>query len=435
MYTLNELLKFEHNSEHILEHDLKSDKPYSAPKIYNAKGDLSKRWYVYYSFRNPKSKKMERMQNIYGIAHKYKSKEDRMYILMCYRNAVLKLLQEGFSPFADNQELYLQQSKSIKRKSEVVDTKTSNLNTTLLEQDNSMLIISAFEFALNLKSRTIKESTLQDYGYKVDGFLKWLNTNQTLIIRVKQLTKKVVLDFLNYKLINSGPRTRNNYRTELGSLMQLLEDNDILESNHFKKTKVLKTKPERHKRYNQKQQKEIFEHLEKQDPVLLLYIKFISYNFIRPIEVNRIQIKDINTKEKTLVFRSKTKVSKTKIIPDILFKELPDISKLNGEMYLFTPHKIGDYWDATEKNRRDYFSKSFLKNVKKPFDLGKNYGLYSFRHTYITKLYRKLEETQSPYEAKSKLMQITGHTTMGSLEKYLRDIDAVLPKDYSKLFE
>ncbi|SMP22015.1 hypothetical protein SAMN06265346_107110 [Flavobacterium hercynium] len=29
-------------------------------------------------------------------------------------------------------------------------------------------------------------------------------------------------------------------------------------------------------------------------------------------------------------------------------------------------------------------------------------------------------------------MLITGHSTMSALEKYLRDIDAVLPDDYSK---
>jgi len=38
----------------------------------------------------------------------------------------------------------------------------------------------------------------------------------------------------------------------------------------------------------------------------------------------------------------------------------------------------------------------------------------------------------TPNEAKSKLMLITGHTTISALEKYLRDIDAVMPEDYSE---
>ena len=41
-------------------------------------------------------------------------------------------------------------------------------------------------------------------------------------------------------------------------------------------------------------------------------------------------------------------------------------------------------------------------------------------------------QNSSPHEAKSRLMFITGHSSMVALEKYLRDIDAALPDDYSK---
>ena len=41
----------------------------------------------------------------------------------------------------------------------------------------------------------------------------------------------------------------------------------------------------------------------------------------------------------------------------------------------------------------------------------------------------------SPFEAKSKLMLITGHSSMTALEKYLRDIDAELPEDYSTMLK
>ena len=83
-------------------------------------------------------------------------------------------------------------------------------------------------------------------------------------------------------------------------------------------------------------------------------------------------------------------------------------------------------------NKRDYWSKRF-KKVKEHFSLGEDYGLYSFRHTFITKLYRKLREQYPPFETKSRLMLITGHTTITALDKYLRDIDAELPEDYSQL--
>lgn len=63
--------------------------------------------------------------------------------------------------------------------------------------------------------------------------------------------------------------------------------------------------------------------------------------------------------------------------------------------------------------------------------LSEEYTLYSFRHTYITKLYKAFAKTMTPFEVKSKLMLITGHANMAALEMYLRDIDAVLPEDFS----
>jgi len=74
----------------------------------------------------------------------------------------------------------------------------------------------------------------------------------------------------------------------------------------------------------------------------------------------------------------------------------------------------------------------FKKVVKDYFKLGSDYTMYSFRHTFITKLYNELVKQYALFEAKSRLMLITGHSSMSSFEKYLRDIDAVLPEDYSK---
>ena len=107
---------------------------------------------------------------------------------------------------------------------------------------------------------------------------------------------------------------------------------------------------------------------------------------------------------------------------------------MNPKDFLFTPERIGGEWDIDEINKRDAFSKRF-KVVKNHFGLGKEYGLYSFRHTSITKLYRQFRKNMSAFEAKSHLKLITGHTTMTALEQYLRDIDAQLPADYYDLLE
>jgi len=219
----------------------------------------------------------------------------------------------------------------------------------------------------------------------------------------------------------------------LSSLFSVLEENDIIEVNFVKSIKPLKTTPTRNKTYSLKEAGEIFEWIEKTDPHLLLYIKFISYGFLRPIEACRLRVGDINFVDKTLTVRAKNKPLKTKVIPGLLLKELEVLKDHNPKEWIFTPEGIGES-DTTEINRRDYYSKQFLK-VKRKFDLGADYSLYSFRHTFVTKVYRELRKSASPFEAKSKLMLITGHSTMTALEKYLRDIDAELPEDYSSLLD
>ena len=54
---------------------LTAKKNFSTPKIYDANGDLSKRWYVYFSFRNPDTGLLAKQTPIYGNANTFKTKQ------------------------------------------------------------------------------------------------------------------------------------------------------------------------------------------------------------------------------------------------------------------------------------------------------------------------------------------------------------------------
>ncbi|MBD0831654.1 tyrosine-type recombinase/integrase [Aestuariibaculum sediminum] len=449
MSYLNEFLTFEHRSEHVFEHDLSKKPQFSTPKIYTANGNLDKRWYVYFSFRNPKTGKLERMKNIYGIANTYKKKEERLSVLTTYRKRLIILLKKGYNPFENNEALFKKEkAQAIKPKqikTEVApkvqpahsSNEGKNQTSKFLEkpQPNSPTIKEAFDLSLNLKKNVISERTLKDYTFHANKFTDWLNESAPEIKTINQIDKAVVQTFLNHVLSNTSARSFNNHRTNLGALLQTMEDNDIIVTNPVKKIKVLKAKPERNKTYSQEQQTTIFNYLKKEDPILLLYIQFVAYNFLRPIEVCRLKIKDINVAEGLIQFKSKTNALEVKRIPDMLLEELPDLSGFDPESFLFTPDKLGDFWDTEENNKRNYFSKRFKKVVKEHFNIDDNYGLYSFRHTFITKLYQSLISQYPPNEVKSRIMQITGHSTMNALEKYLRSIDAAIPEDYSHLLK
>ncbi|MBP94225.1 MAG: integrase [Flavobacteriaceae bacterium] len=440
MHTIFDYLAGELQNEYESEYDLHLKKNFSAPKIYSANGDLTKRWYIYFSYRDPSSGKLKRQTPVYANANKYKTKEDRLSVLVTYRKALIKLLKKGYSPYSDNKAVYSSLNENIKTASSKAKQESTNLKTKEVESENtvpvgvsSMPYQEAFAFGLKQKEKLINDTTRRSFENRLKNFMKWVEETHPKIQGIHEIDKKVVSGFLSDTLERTSPRNRNNFRTDLGSIMQVLFDNDIVKANIIKQIPVLKAIPKRNKTYTQDKQEEIFEYLEKEDTNLLLFIKFISYNFLRPIEVCRLKVGDIDLKNKTIKFQAKNSPMKTKIIPDLLIKELPDLTKLKKRDSLFTPDAIGAEWDTDLENKRNYYSKRFKRVVKDHFGLDKDYGLYSFRHTYITKLYRHLAKESSPFEAKSKLMLITGHTSMSALEKYLRDIDAELPEDYSHM--
>ncbi|PQJ81500.1 tyrosine-type recombinase/integrase [Polaribacter glomeratus] len=460
MLNIQEIITFNSKIEHDLEHDLEHKKLFSPAKIYSANGNLSKRWYIYFSFRNPKTGKLERMQNIYGKANIYKTKEERLQVLTSYRKNLLILLKKGYNPFENNEKLYQEintikdnkvtpatsKEKPVEKEVEIVKTDISKIESNteildnatsaeILDTTNLLLLNTAFEFALNLKAKEVSKGTIYDYKRKSIHFTKWLVETKPEVKYITEISRKDLINYLNSILLKTSARNYNNYRVDLSSLFQVLKNNEHVGENFLKGIPILRTTPEKHKRFSEEKQQEIFNYLEKEDEILFLFIKFISYSLIRPVEICRLKIKDIDLESKTMQFKAKNSPLKTKIIPEILFKDLPDLSKLDKESFLFTPTKFGDLWEATDNNRRDHFSKRFKKVVKEHFKLDEDHTIYSFRHTFIFILYNNLRKTKSPFEAKSELMLITGHKSMTSLEKYLRNIDAELPADYSKLFE
>ena len=422
MSRFTDFLTFEYAHAYGGAYDLTKRKPYSEPKIFDAGGDLTKRWYVYFSFRNPATGKLERQTPIYGGANHYTTKGERLEVLSMYRKSLSDFLKKGFNPYEDNTDKIVPKSQE---------------KETLLENAaaiNYPTIKECFLKILAIKENVVSVSSYTNYRSKLNKLENWLSTKLPKNPTINLVTKKLIVEYLNEVLTRTSPRTRNNTRTELGSLFQVLVDNEIIPVNFIHSINVLKSTPERNKTYTNNQQEEIYKYLKTNDTILLLFIQFISYNFLRPIEVCRLRVKDIVIKDKRIHIRAKNKPVKIKIIPEIMLDLIPDLSTMVENHFVFTPTKIGGDWNASEINRRDYFSKRFRTVVKEHFNLGTEYGLYSFRHTFITRLYNEMAKDLTPYEVKSKLMQITGHSTMQALEKYLRDIDAALPEDYSGYF-
>ena len=412
MLSIYRLLQFEQESEH----NLKKKKQYGKVSIFNAGGDLSARWYVYYTFRNPENGHLERQPNIYFNINDYDTLRDRNKAAKLVKESVEAILANGFNPY----------EKETRRELKLPPQEPININS-------AKTITEAIDFALDIAKKLQAESAYPDFKSRVTQFKVWLVNRKKAKAKMSEVQSIDAVNFLNEVLQRTSARNRNNTRVAISSLYKILVNNEIVKENVIEKIDVFNSRPTKNKTFTTDQEEKILELLEEKDPVLHLFVKFISINLLRPIEVCRRTVGDIHLRDRVLKVKAKNQPVKTKIIPELLLKDLPDLSNCNTTDFLFTPDGIGQ-WDAKEVNRRNFFSDRF-KKIKDAIGLGTEYGLYSFRHTYITKLYRELKKEYTPFETKSRLMLITGHSTMDALEKYLRDIDAELPEDYSYLIK
>ena len=393
-------------TEHLkLNSKLYSVKKWNKPIIYHGgeSFDLEKRWYVYYRFEDPETGKKEQQDPVYlNINSAYKTVPTRLKAIKKLRNEIERQLKKGFSPY----------KASPKKASKY--------------QAGSCL-----DEALSYKCKTVRPATKKDYSIRIEAFKKFLEKKGRLQSDIKTIDKRVVDQFLEKVLTDSSARNRNNAKAALSSIFTTLVEKDYIDNNFIIGIKNIKTTASKHESYTQEEISKIHSYLELNDPLILLYVKFVSYNMLRPVEVCRLKMKDIDFDRKVLHVSVKNEsFVKTKIIPSILFKEIEHLKGSNPEHYLFTPEGVGE-WDSKEMTRRQYMTKRYIKHIKK-LGFGNTYDIYSFRHTFITKVYKQLSKEFTTTEVLDKLMLITGHNSVSALKLYLRKIGSVLPEDYSR---
>jgi len=375
---------------------------------------LKKSWYIKYWYRNPKTGLLERQANIKAGINRYKNKAQRVEFMRIYAEAMVKTFAQGFTPFAPEGP---GTDPDLERKEHQVR--------------------EAIQLALDSKKATVGADTHKEYQRRGLELAAFLEKTQGRSIKINQVTRRHVAAFLDEILKKTSARNRNNARASLSAIFAELRDRFLIDRNFIDSDiRKLKIPKKTDRRIPLLQVAEISRILQVQDPLLLLYLKVISYNFLRPIEANRLRAQDVNLDERTLFFTQKTKIGKTKYIPKIYFKELGELVALASDPQdlLFTPSGIPGPWELNDRLKRDYFTKRWAK-FKKKNDLQGDFTLYSFRHTFISAAYTTLKNQGLGEGAVlSQLAAITGHYSPEGLKNYIHTLDADLPADWSDLF-
>lgn len=176
-----------------------------------------------------------------------------MEVLETYSRNLFQILKQGYNPYEQDKDL-----------------------------DDIMSVEQAFAFRLQFKEQVLSQNSYIRFKSRIKRFEKYLIENGYSNRFITSVDKKVVNQYLNYVLKSSSARNRNNTRVDIGSLFQVLEDNDIITSNFVGKIPVLKSQPKRNKTYTDDQVEVIYEYLQENDPQLLCFC--IGTDFLKKLQ-------------------------------------------------------------------------------------------------------------------------------------------------------
>lgn len=347
-------------------------KTYTTPSLYDANGDLNKKWYVHY-YDNGKRIR------IYTSINRHKSGKER-------REAAQLIIDE----------IILKQKLTYK----------SRTRRTVEEY-------------LNHKKNFLRPKSYQDHKSKVTAFFNFLGFDE--------FNNQSVRNFFHKLMASKSPTTYNNYRVVLRQLfresMQLTSEELEELFNGINSVKAISVPPTPFSLSTIQQLKQcILTHC----PSLWLVCQLQYYCFIRPNEIRNLKVADIILEEsKIMVHASFSKNKKTRypVIPPVFYDELKKEikSRVLGE-YL-CPSSKGIFIQAG-KNTYRFQHHRILERLGIPKS---RYKLYSWKPTGM--LHAKKNGASMKF-----LKEQAGHYSIDQTDSYLRSVGWRDDDNSSKLF-
>ncbi len=244
---------------------------YTPPKLHTGK-----KWYVDFRCYDPVSGVMRRKKyHIDGV----KKVSDRKRHGAELVTKLLCRLHQGWNPWAEA---------------------SSSRQFVLFEN-----ICNLYEKGIRRQrdTGTMREKTYHSYGSMLGVFKSWCVNNPFRIVYAYQITKSVIIDFLEYVYFDreSSARTRNNYKTWLFSLCGWMKDRGYLSENPVEGIKNIKEEPKKRDALSMEQLNLLHDYLEEHDRPFLLACMMEYYTFIRPEELTCLTIGDIRVKDQKIV--------------------------------------------------------------------------------------------------------------------------------------
>lgn len=387
---------------------MKSKAQIILPTLNNRGGNLSKQWYIQFSFRNPINGEMER-QKVYKGVNEGKTVEERTTAAKKVLYYYTRKIKRGWTIFDDDK-------------------------TISMPMDDNLSILTVSNVAMQ---RALDQLIIKQKPKTIDGYRRFLRYFIDYLEEVKkhrylhQINQETVTAFDRMMRNKYSNKTRNDCFFLLKMVFNQLISTKHLKDNPFKKCEMLENMSVPFRYYQPNIALKIQAILEEADPQLFFFVQMVYYTTLRVDELRNLQIKHIDLFSGTITVTAKiSKNDKQRVvaIPDQLSQILIEkkINTYPETYYLFSiNHKPGE-----NPCHGNYFNKRFHK-LKTLHKIPAEYKIYGFKPTAAVNL--AIAGAQV-YEIQKHLRHSTIAATQIYMEQY-RPVDSVMIRNkYPTIF-
>lgn len=343
-------------------------KLFTYPQYYNYRGELSKKWFVYYSYRNPFTGKMQRIREYEGLT--IGTAKERNAAAKKLVHTITQKLNAGYNPFMDNTP------KSV-------------------YAPDSFCIETNLTDALDKNQRWIGNSR-KSYKNAVTQLCAWLTLQKRLTSSVLAFTEDDANSYLDYMIgvKNFSPTTRNNHRGFLGTVFNIICKKYKRQKINFDNPFLLTEKIPEDRRgrtpFTQEQTERIKKYLVPRDLELWLACLFVRYTMVRTTEeLPYLKLSDIDVEKMKLTVRGEIsknhKTQRVDLHPDI-------IELMQQQNYFSYPTHFYIFSQLRKPHVNSYGHNALTKRfsaVRDHLKFSTDYSMYSFKHTGNAEMHTK----------------------------------------------
>ena len=374
------------------------------PKLNDCGGDINKKWFIFFSVRNPKTGRMERFKK-YDKLHSYKSSVERY---RCAKERIAfwtERLQAGWTPFDDNPDVIYNDQLVYDNIAAMYGRKRAANRTFRFYASNFIESVSGLD-----------PETIVTYKSKLRIFSQWLDVKGYSQLDITAIGQKQIFDFFDF-IINERKRSRNTvkkYRQLLVKVYEFAIKDGAVKVCPVQNLPACTREIDMAARPIHMDDIETFlKAIDARDSQLGMFVRFEYNCFMRPKELRHMRIKWIDFASGTITTPRdilKTRHDRVTVIPRTFLQKLrteyclPDYGK---ELFVFGNKRKPGVVMTSKNTFRNRFV-AFRTALKMPLE----YKLYSFKHSGNV----KAEQLDIPIADR---MHQNGHLSIKTTEVYI----------------